>query len=116
MKIVKLLKVDNVVYQNVEYETIKEDGTIEYLISNDVEVLKPYFIDTVKWRAHSVLSKTDWLVVKCMEEGLDMQTTYPDIFTHRKNVRDWSNALESTIANATTVDELLALDINPPTS
>ena len=46
------------------------------------------------------LESTDYMVVKCMERGLDMQREYPIDFQKRQDARDRINEIREDLANA----------------
>ena len=108
---IRIIKLGNTIYENIEPYYIDESGNKVWNIPNDLETLKQAYIDTVRWQAFNELKKTDWVVVKCMELGLNVQEAYPDIAAQRQEIRDWCNQKEEEINAATSVDELLALDI-----
>lgn len=71
--------------------------------------LKSTFIAQVKTTAGSLLSATDWKVIRAAEGGpaVDSDTT-----AKRTAIRTKSNELEAAIAAVTTVAELAALDLS----
>jgi hypothetical protein len=102
---------------------VKEDGTPVYeqkwnpvtekMEDTDKQVvtrgLKSQFIAQVKSQAGSLLSATDWKVIRASEGGkaLDDETK-----TARTAIRAKSDEFESQIKACTTVDELAALQYN----
>ena len=108
---IKIIKLNNLIYENIEPFYIDENGNKIWNIPNDVDSLKAVLIDTVKWQAGLKLKETDWVVVKCTELGLNPSDKYPEIVQQRQAIRDWSNQKEEEINTATSVDELLQLDI-----
>lgn len=38
-------------------------------------------------RLQDYLDSTDWMVIKCMERGLDMKYEYPNYYVERQNAR-----------------------------
>ena len=44
------------------------------------------------------LSSTDWIHLKCAEEGLDVNTKYPEIVQQRIDARNEINTLEALLA------------------
>ena len=108
---IRIIKLDNLVYENIEPFYTDEDGNKIWNIPNNLDQLKQVYIDTVKWQANQKLKETDWIVVKCTELGLNPSDKYPEIIEQRQAIRDWSNQKEEEINNANSIDELLQLDI-----
>lgn len=46
------------------------------------------------------LESTDYMVVKCMERGLDMQTEYPLDYQKRQDARDRINEIRKELTDA----------------
>ena len=71
--------------------------------------LKSNFIAQVKTTAGSLLSATDWKVIRAAEGGsaIDATTT-----AKRTAIRTKSNELEAAITACTTVEQLAALDLS----
>lgn len=111
---IRIIKLGNFIYENIEPYIIDEQGNKIWIVPTDVNELKKAMIDTVKWQAKKKLAETDWVIVKCTELGLDPNTKYPDIIAQRKQIRDWSNQKETEIQAASTIDELLSMDIKIP--
>ena len=74
--------------------------------------LKTNFIAQVKTTAGSLLSATDWKVIRAAEGGtaVDADTT-----AKRTAIRTKSNELEAAITACTTVEQLASLDLSFPT-
>ena len=49
------------------------------------------------------LESTDYMVVKCMERGLDMKSEYPLDYQKRQDTRDRINEIKEDLANARTI-------------
>jgi len=111
---IKIIKLGDMVYENIEPFWVDENGNQVWNVPNDIEQLKQALIDTVKWQAWMKLKDTDWVVTKCIELGLDVATKYPDIASKRQAVREWSNQKEEEIKACNTIEELLVLDIKIP--
>ncbi len=45
------------------------------------------------------LSDTDYIVIKCMEQGLDMETEYPGVKAKRQEARDRINGIRSKLGS-----------------
>jgi len=103
------LKYNGKTYSN--FESINElinAGIPEGVILKEI---KKSLLKKIKIEAHKKLSKTDWVVVKCIELGLNPSDKYPKIIKQRQAIRDWSNQKEEEINNINTIDDLLKLDI-----
>ena len=105
------IKLGDKIYDSLVPVQYDEEGNEVWNIPNDLDQLKQALIDTVKWQANQKLKETDWIVVKCTELGLNPSDKYPEIVQQRQAIRDWSNQKEEEINTATSVDELLQLDI-----
>jgi len=112
--IIRIIKFGDVVYENIEPYYIDENGNKVWNIPTDINELKQALIDTVRWQAHKKLQETDWVVIKCMEQGLNPAEEYPDVVEQRQKIRDWCNQKEEEIQNAGTIDELLKIDVKIP--
>jgi hypothetical protein len=73
--------------------------------------LKSNFITQVKTTAGSILSQTDWMVIRKAERNVDIPTS---IITYRSSVVAKVDELETAIQAVTTVEELINLDISFP--
>ena len=111
---IRIIKLGNTVYENIEPYYIDENGNKVWNIPTDLEALKQAYINTVRWQAFNELKKTDWVVVKCMEKGLDLAEEYPDVVEQRQKIRNWCNQKEEEINNAKTISELLEIDVKIP--
>jgi len=105
------IKLGNCIYENIEPKTIDENGNEIWNIPNDLEQLKQAYIDTLKWQAHRKLRETDWVIIKCVELHKDPSQEYPEIIEQRQTIRDWCDQKEEEINNATSIEELLEIDI-----
>jgi len=108
---IKIIKIENSIYENIEPFFVNENNEKVWNIPYDLNELKLFLVDTVKWQSGHSLKKTDWAVTKCVELGLVMSDKYPDISAERIEIREWSNEKEFEIEACTTFDELIALDI-----
>ena len=111
---IKIIKLGKAIYENIEPKTIDQDGNEIWNIPNDLKQLKQAFIDTVKWQANQSLKETDWIIVKCTELGKDPSQEYPEVIEQRQAIRDWCNQKEEEINNASSIEELLQVDIKLP--
>lgn len=71
--------------------------------------LKSNHITQVKQTASSLLSQTDWTVIRKAERNVDIPA---DIATYRAAVVAKANELETAILATTTVEELKALNLS----
>ena len=71
--------------------------------------LKSNFIAQVKTTAGSLLSATDWKVIRAAEGGTAVDATTT---AKRTAIRTKSNELEAAITACTTVEQLAALDLS----
>lgn len=69
----------------------------------DLAILKTRFTEAIKAVAGSLLTKTDWYIIRYAETGQAVPTT---VSQYRTAVRNYSNTSEASIENATTIEEL----------
>ena len=67
-----------------------EDGSSE-IKANPVYVESP---EDEIWRLKRYLTSTDYTVIKCMERGLSVADTYPEVYQKREEARERINELE----------------------
>jgi hypothetical protein len=80
----------------------------------DLEQLKTQWIASSKSAANSMLSQTDWMVIRKAERGIDIPA---EVSAERAAIIASANAKEAAITAATTVEELIAAVYPPaPTS
>jgi len=108
---IRIIKLDNFFYENIEPYYIDENGNQIWNVPNDLYQLKQALIDTVKWQANQKLKETDWVVIKCTELGKSPSQEYPEIMEQRQAIRDWCNQKEEEINSAGSIEELLETDI-----
>jgi hypothetical protein len=79
----------------------------------DLDQCKANLITQIKQTAGSMLSPTDWKIIRATETGtwIDAET-----LAARSAIRTASNANEAAVAACTTVDELAALQLTWPES
>lgn len=65
--------------------------------------LKSSSIIRIKNTAKSILSKTDWYIVRKYERDIDVPE---EVLTQRENIRSELNRLETAILNCSSVEEL----------
>lgn len=91
---------------------VKEDGS-PLLDEQGNQVvtkgLKSYFISQVKQTAGSLLSSTDWMVIRNYERGIDIPSS---VVAYRAGVVARSAELESAITAVQSVEELAALNLS----
>jgi len=86
---------------------------LEDVTENEITTkgLKSQFVSQVKNTAHSLLTPTDWAVLRQLLKGIGMSA---HIENFRNAVIDASNQFETQINACTTVEELAALQFNWP--
>ena len=70
-------------YDDVEEIEVYIPYTEEQLKKNEINALKGYLLET------------DYTVIKCMEKGLSVADTYPEVYQKREEARKRINELES---------------------
>lgn len=102
-------------YPNDQYYWVSQDEpvylegvvTINYTATpKDLFTLQNNAVNAVNAQAYSILSPSDWMVVKAVETG---GTVAPAWNTWRQEIRTQANAQVDAISACTTVDELAAL-------
>jgi hypothetical protein len=73
--------------------------------------LKSGHIEQVKRTANSILSQTDWMVIRKAERNIDIPA---DVATYRAAVVTKASELEAAISAVTSVEELIALNLSFP--
>lgn len=73
--------------------------------------LKSQFIAQVKATAGSILSTSDWYIIRKAERGIDVPSS---VITYRSAVVAQSDSLEASIKAVTSVEELAAIDLSFP--
>ena len=73
--------------------------------------LKSTFIAKVKYTAGTILSQTDWMVIRKAERNVDIPSS---VATYRASVVAKATELETAISAVTTVEQLIALDLSFP--
>ena len=73
--------------------------------------LKSNFISQVKTTAGSILSQTDWMVIRKAERNVDIPSS---VATYRASVVAKATELETAISAVTTVEQLIALNMSFP--
>jgi len=74
--------------------------------------LKSNHIAQVKQTANSILSQTDWMVIRKAERNVDIPA---DTVVYRAAVVAKASELETAISAVTSVEELIALNLSFPT-
>ena len=113
---IRIIKLGDLVYQNIEPKYVDEKGNEVWNIPNNIDELKSAFINTVNWIVHQELKKTDWIVVKLTELGqlLNPSDKYKDILTKREQIRKWSNQKRDEINSQQTIEDLVKVDLTLP--
>ena len=73
--------------------------------------LKSTFIAKVKYTAGTILSQTDWMVIRKAERNVDIPSS---VATYRASIVAKSEELETAITAVTTVEQLIAIDLAFP--
>jgi hypothetical protein len=73
--------------------------------------LKSVFTSQVKQSAGSILSQTDWMVIRKAERNVDIPAS---VVAYRAEVVAKADELEAAIGAVTTVEELAALNLSFP--
>jgi hypothetical protein len=73
--------------------------------------LKSVFTSQVKQSAGSILSQTDWMVIRKAERNVDIPAS---VIAYRAEVVAKADELEAAIGAVTTVEELAALNLSFP--
>lgn len=73
--------------------------------------LKSQFIAQVKSTAGSILSQTDWMIIRKAERNVDVPS---NVATYRASIVAKADELETVIAAVTSVEQLIALDLSFP--
>ena len=84
-----------------------QDGN---LIPKDHSELIEYWISQTKQTAGTLLSPTDWMIVRQTETGAE---TPAEVLLHRFQIRELSNGKELQIRATTTTEELAAYITGP---
>ena len=94
--------------------SVNNDGSYQSS-PRDLEELKTSFITALKSNAHSILSRTDWYIIRALEAGiLGTPSTVPaGASNYRSQVRSVVDAREAAIAACSTIQELQTV-INTP--
>jgi hypothetical protein len=74
--------------------------------------LKSNHIEQVKQAANSILSQTDWMVIRKAERNIDIPA---DTVAYRASVVAKASELETAISAVTSVEELMTLNLSFPT-
>ena len=89
-------------------ETEQMEDTAERLVTKG---LKSNHIEQVKQAANSILSQTDWMVIRKAERNVDIPA---DTVAYRAAVVAKASELEAAISAVTSVEELIALNLSFP--
>lgn len=79
---------------------IEDRGDYYEVCSWSEKDLKVQMLQSELSELEGYLSSTDYMVIKCLEIGLIMQSEYPDDFTKRQQARDRINAIMEELNNA----------------
>ena len=76
------------------------DGPI---IPKNLEEVRKIIIEEIKQTASGLLQNTDWIIIKSMELGINVNS---EILQERSTIRSKSNQFESQTLNCSTIEEL----------
>ncbi|MEM4134319.1 MAG: hypothetical protein QXV73_03905 [Candidatus Micrarchaeia archaeon] len=74
-----------------------------------VQEMKEKLLSELKQKVYNLLQPSDWVVVKCVELGLNMGNEYSEIKQKRQAIRQANDTLESRINSATSIKELIEI-------
>lgn len=106
---------DKLVYNVLDGEF--STSNVPDLPSPSIEDVRVEKFAELKCSVMSMLSPTDYVIVKIQEAAILSQDTsslissYSTEFAYRQSVRSWNTTQESAIASATTIEELNAIDV-----
>lgn len=83
-----------------------EDGPVDEVTGRAIPGLKSQYISQFKQTANSILSQTDWMVVRKLERNIDIPE---ETATKRAAAVSEADRLETSISAVTTVEELIAV-------
>ena len=89
--------------------TKQMEDTTEQVVTKG---LKSQFIAQVKSTAGSILTQTDWMIIRKAERNVDVPS---NVATYRASIVAKADELETAIAAVTSVEQLIALDLSFPT-
>ena len=98
---------DPIPYDQRFYWGYNQDGN---LIPKDHSELVKYWVSQTKQTAGTLLSPTDWMIVRQTETGAE---TPAEVLLHRFQIRELSNGKELQIKATTTTEELAAYITGP---
>ena len=75
----------------------------------DLDSVKTMLIQQVKQTAGSILSQSDWKVIRAQETNTALDT---ELAAYRASIRTKSNDLEASINACETVEELIEVNLN----
>jgi hypothetical protein len=115
------LKVNNYGYSNLPLNaliTIDNGTIIQNTEQQILQNLQKQKLQNLSIYVASLLQPTDYIIIKMAEAQLTnnnippgLQTKYANQLQQRENIRKWNDDMEQAINNATTIDQLLAINI-----
>ena len=82
-----------------------KDGTITSY-EKALAPVKEYFIKEIKKRQNSILSSTDWVIIRQADNGKAIPS---DVRTHRDSIRVIGDEMEAAVTGANSIAQLEAL-------
>lgn len=103
----KVTVFENLVLEDAQWLKV-ENGEIRFVADENerVEMKKGWLIDHIKNTIWNMLLRTDWVIVKCIELGLDPKQAYPDVVARRSFLRQKCDELEAQIREASSLSDL----------
>jgi hypothetical protein len=115
------LKVNNYGHSNLPLNTLItiDNGTIIQNTEQQIlQNLQKQKLQNLSIYVASLLQPTDYIIIKMAESQLTnnnippgLQTKYANQLQQRANIRKWNDDMEQAINNATTIEQLLAINI-----
>ncbi|MEM1672468.1 MAG: hypothetical protein QXT86_10515 [Archaeoglobaceae archaeon] len=101
-----------VVFENLsihDFDKLYIDENGEIKVKSEEQILserKQRLMESLKQKVFSMLSQTDWVLIKCSELGVNPNDSYFDVMFQRKRIRQLNDELEEKIKEAKTLQEL----------
>jgi hypothetical protein len=115
------LKVNNYGYSNLPFNSLItiDNGTIIQNTEQQIlQNLQKQKLQNLSTYVASLLQPTDYIIIKMAETQLTnnnippgLQAKYANQLQQRANIRKWNDDMEQAINNATTIDQLLVINI-----
>lgn len=105
-----ITEIPDPVRENEKFYYVQETDESPYIINTpkDIKTVKDHLLAQVKATAGSLLTQTDWKIVRAAEGVKEVDQVTLD---YRKGIREASNSIEVEILNAVTLKDLEAVDL-----